>query len=683
MMSEPKISSDWASTGVESLCLTVRARNCLLNAGITSLGELVKKTPSELLAVRALGRKTLQVIQDELTARGLHLGMQDIDIHPCESIDAFLQAMDLVQGHGIACVAELVTKTPQEIAMLPGIDAAAVQHIETGLAKWKLSLHVRPAGARPTSQASPTNSAADHSAELDQRPSLQGPVIGQSRVAEANQCSFGLRSLVDEGASDRTSGHGGVQHETPQTVKDELSCIAARLLTSSKSKRFRCFAAHRGIDGCTKRSLKEIAESGMEYGFERPVSRGRVQQVVAEAERALRGRASHTEFAHWPRAVLAARERVPTTVDHVVDAFGYESCEQPAGVFSMIRLVAEIFSLEFPFEVQTIRGTDVVIDRSAASVEVINIVRDLAKTDSGSYYATTVQAERHGCEAGVLEKVIVGGFGWEFLDDEHRYFWKTPRLPPRNYAVTGNAILTGLCKVFSVAQEATVVDLAGAISRQRGVRKEVPREVIEGIAVRSGLFDLEQGVIRKKTGKAWFCLRERDMDLLRACVEHGRVVSSQTLQASLVQRGLSSGNAAATIVCSPLLVHTKAGRFRDEGLYKLVCPPDHVVTALREGMGANGAAEKSRLHPLTTDRTVRIAVSPRVRLSGVHFAPEPIEMDGEWGVRDADGTVIGVVTLSGHLVKGLCSVVEALGLETDAVLELRRHHSGDLLAVRA
>ena len=351
-MSEPKIASDWASTGVESLCLTVRAHNCLLNAGISSLGQLVKKTPIELLAVRALGRKTLQVIQDELTARGLHLGMQDIDIHPCESIDAFLEAMDLVQGHGITCVAELVTKTPQEIAMLPGIDAAAVQQIEAGLAKWKLSLGVRRAGGRPTSQASPSKSNADHLASLSQRSSLQESVIGSSRVVEANGVPFGVRGVVDESAADRTSRHRDVQHDDPQTVKDELLRAVARLLAGSNSTRFRCFAAYHCIDGCTKRSLQGIGDSGIEYGFGKPVSRERIRQVLAQAKRVLRASATHTEFVHWPRAVLAARERVPTTVDRVVDAFDYGSCEEPPRVFSMLRLVADIFSLEFPFDSQ-------------------------------------------------------------------------------------------------------------------------------------------------------------------------------------------------------------------------------------------------------------------------------------------------------------------------------------------
>lgn len=58
-------------------------------------------------------------------------------------------------------------------------------------------------------------------------------------------------------------------------------------------------------------------------------------------------------------------------------------------------------------------------------------------------------------------------------------------------------------------------------------------------------------------------------------------------------------------------------------------------------------------------------------------------MDGEWRVLGVDGTVIGTVTLSGRLVDGLCSVIDALDLGMNAVLELRRDGDGNLLAVRA
>ena len=678
MSSERRSAAHWASTDVEALNLTVRAYNCLRQAGIRSLGELVTKTPDDLLSIRAMGRTTVRVIEEALAAQGLHLGMQDI--RTCQSVDAFLQAMDLLQAHGIACVADLVTKTSEEISALPGVDAAALRHIEDGLAKWGLSLGMWSARQPSREPASLGGPPPEEAASPPGKPLADDPVVSSSPVREVAVDPNGAHGVTDERVADLTSEERCRRRDSSRTVKDELLHAVEHLLAGRESSRFRCFAAYHGIEGQPKRTLRDIGDRGAEFGFGAPVTRERVRQVVGDAERQLRRRASGITRTVWNRAVLDATERVPATVERVVDAFGYRECDEPADVLSMLRLVADIFSLEFPFDVQTIRGTKIVTDASAGSVETMDIVQRLTTTDN--YYDTAATAKAVGCEVAVLEKAIGGPFGWEFLDEEHRYFWATPRLPPRNHAVTGNAILTGLCKVFSVAREATTVDLAKSISRQRGVRKTVPRVVVEGIAARSGLFDLEEGVLRKKAGQAWFCLTDRDLHLLRVYVEHGRVVSSQTLQSSLVRYGLTSDNAAITIAYSPFLVHAKAGVFHHEGLYKLVCRTDDIVTALRKGGREGRPPEEPRPHPEGARGTVRIAMSSRVRLSGSHFAPESLDMDGEWRVRDVDGTVIGAVTLSGQLVEGLSPVIDALGLETSAVLELRRQGDGDLLAVR-
>ena len=350
----------------------------------------------------------------------------------------------------------------------------------------------------------------------------------------------------------------------------------------------------------------------------------------------------------------------------------------------MLRVVADIFFREFPFDLVTIRGRDVVTDDGAVCVETMDLVDRLTALDNAPYYDTAGSAEAVGCEVVALERVVGGPFGWEFLDEARRYLWMPPGLPPRDHAVTGNAILTGLCKAFSVAREATSVDLAHAISRDRGVRKTVPREVIERIALRSGLFDLEGGSLRRKAGQAWFCLGERDRYLLRVFKEHGRVVSSRTLYSSMVHYGLTRESAAIVVSHSPFLVHAKAGQFHDEGIYKLVCRTEDVVMALREG-GREGTGRTGEADPRTEGAgdVVRIPVSPRVRLTGSHFAPGSLDMDGEWRVLSVNGTVIGTVTLSGRLVEGLCSVIDALDLGMNAVLELRRDGDGDLLAVRA
>jgi len=61
---------------VDELELSVRAANCLENAGIRYIGELVIKTESEMLKTKNFGRKTLNEIKDILSEMGLHLGMK-------------------------------------------------------------------------------------------------------------------------------------------------------------------------------------------------------------------------------------------------------------------------------------------------------------------------------------------------------------------------------------------------------------------------------------------------------------------------------------------------------------------------------------------------------------------------------------------------------------------------------
>ncbi|KMP10500.1 DNA-directed RNA polymerase subunit alpha [Candidatus Nitromaritima sp. SCGC AAA799-A02] len=64
------------SKSVEELELSVRSYNCLKNANIQTIAELVQKTDSEMLKTRNFGRKSLNEIKEILEDMGLHLGMK-------------------------------------------------------------------------------------------------------------------------------------------------------------------------------------------------------------------------------------------------------------------------------------------------------------------------------------------------------------------------------------------------------------------------------------------------------------------------------------------------------------------------------------------------------------------------------------------------------------------------------
>lgn len=71
---------------VSELELSVRSANCLKNANITLIGELVQKTEAEMLKTKNFGRKSLNEIKSILEEMGLSLGMKLDDFPPAEKL---------------------------------------------------------------------------------------------------------------------------------------------------------------------------------------------------------------------------------------------------------------------------------------------------------------------------------------------------------------------------------------------------------------------------------------------------------------------------------------------------------------------------------------------------------------------------------------------------------------------
>lgn len=71
---------------VDELELSVRSANCLKNAGISLIGELVQKTEAEMLKTKNFGRKSLNEIKEILSEMGLGLGMK-IDFPPWDKAE--------------------------------------------------------------------------------------------------------------------------------------------------------------------------------------------------------------------------------------------------------------------------------------------------------------------------------------------------------------------------------------------------------------------------------------------------------------------------------------------------------------------------------------------------------------------------------------------------------------------
>jgi DNA-directed RNA polymerase subunit alpha len=87
---------------VEELELSVRSYNCLKNANIQTIGDLVQRSEAEMLRTKNFGRKSLNEIKEILSGLGLGFGMK-VDAQgrlvggsaPSSSLTTFDEGQDL------------------------------------------------------------------------------------------------------------------------------------------------------------------------------------------------------------------------------------------------------------------------------------------------------------------------------------------------------------------------------------------------------------------------------------------------------------------------------------------------------------------------------------------------------------------------------------------------------------
>ena len=104
----------------------MRSRNCLAKMDIQTLGDLVHKSETELLAYKNFGETSLQEIKDILAQKGLNLGMPPED-------DAPLRAGPAVLGGGDAQIDALFGSPTAVPGALGARGAPAAPVAPTGL----------------------------------------------------------------------------------------------------------------------------------------------------------------------------------------------------------------------------------------------------------------------------------------------------------------------------------------------------------------------------------------------------------------------------------------------------------------------------------------------------------------------------------------------------------------------
>ncbi len=146
-------------TPVSDFELSVRSRNCLTNMNIQNLGDLVKRSESEMLAYKNFGETSLREIKEILNSRGLRLGMmredaatraalerarrsanQEVLNKPIDELELTVRSRKCMDNLNIKTIGELVSRSEAELANAKNFGRVSLNEIKKRLAEIGLSL---------------------------------------------------------------------------------------------------------------------------------------------------------------------------------------------------------------------------------------------------------------------------------------------------------------------------------------------------------------------------------------------------------------------------------------------------------------------------------------------------------------------------------------------------------------
>ncbi|RKY22364.1 MAG: hypothetical protein DRP90_01050 [Planctomycetota bacterium] len=142
--------------------LSVRSRNCLARMNVHTLGDLISKTETELLAYKNFGETSLKEIKEILARKGLHLGMAREEVErkmrspsqrlaaltvsdnileqPISALNLSVRSLKCLEALGIDTVEELTKHSERSLMASKNFGLTSLQEVKKKLATYGLSL---------------------------------------------------------------------------------------------------------------------------------------------------------------------------------------------------------------------------------------------------------------------------------------------------------------------------------------------------------------------------------------------------------------------------------------------------------------------------------------------------------------------------------------------------------------
>jgi DNA-directed RNA polymerase alpha subunit len=734
------------SESVTALGFSVRALNCLRDARIFTIGDLVALETDDLRRIRNLGKGTLREIVGSLAKLGLRLGFKgnppsgsvpspvrtalgqpdgDILRSRVEVLKLGVRAANCLQTIGVTTVEELVKCRPEDLLRTRNLGATTLRQIATVLAKHSLKLgmdenaiSIRTARAPEPQSADTTKdtsgpsilSSGVHTLNLGVRASNCLQVLGIHTVQEliewsasdlARTRNLGSRTLQEIVAA--LSRHElSLRESQPQdhpievfrrtlragmqTAEEELEYVVTEVISPRKRG---VVVLRLGWSGERIRTLEELAENPELSRLGNSVTKERIRQIENRAKRDIHHRLNGICPPQVAEALRIVTESTPIAEQDVPVLLRKSGVSSVGLHYAGLRNAAELVDKEWNLVPLTTGKNTVLISigertRYAAVLRILSSTRRMTFSvveETARLAATPSEME------ALLRRLIDAHLDYEWLDRDTGVYWHAPGGQPKH----GNKILFQCRKLFSLCRRLHIDEVFRGVRRTRTVDKMPDRHVLLEMLRQTEWFVFDGNYVQLREDIRFVELSAKDRRLIRAASGLGSTVRFSELRDNLVREGITSIHAGQHVMFSPFLYRVSRGRYRilfdseDLSIRRLSSPK----SGRRETKGArahrdvtmattNGGGGRSTS---VVEPVVVIQVSSRVLITDRVFVNSDLP-SGHWEVVSLDGCRVGHCKTSRGTLCGLGSALRGVDAKVGDSCRLRFDLASERVEIR-
>jgi hypothetical protein len=655
--------------------LSVRARNCLINQRVQTVGQLSDLTTADIRAWRNAGRKTLLELQELLGSVGLRLKDDP------EPIGTFKPGL-LEELKAAAPLSTKAGSIPRPTIFLEQAAPDMQKRLITHLKLFSLSTRARNVLVQQKLRylgeivrlkhsdlcALPHSGrrTADELIRLMQQEGFSpGTAIPDWSRELAATLERQFRGEIEIETVKRSSDHLAAIGPEPTCIEDELSRIATALATG---RNLDVVMKLWGWTGSEPRTLESVAQE------QKPrLTRERIRQIESTALRKLQQFRFDTPYLRSTLVLL--RKEVPALTSSLNSKLREHGLSRRDFLVASVKVAAQIIKLNWPFTEVAV-GSERILVLSDDENRVVRITQVARRRTSelGCLSMISLLSELGIPETKIdnIRAIIDVLPSVQWLDDDKTWL---------HVPESRNRLLNLAAKVLGVCPRIRLPELRRAVAKSRRLSMAPPQKILGAFVQQIGVGKADGDMITANPSMVIVPKRETvEGKMLAVLDEHGPVMSGEDFADKCVAAGVN-----------PISFY----------IYRVISP---VVAALGNNIyckvGAEvpvGLVEEIRAHRKTTARIsdhgwmpngniwFGFKISRSVITTGSVLLNSFVSdlVQGEWQVRLPDGGTYDCVTCRDVFITSFRKAFSALGVEPDDFVALEFDHRAKTVLARA